>query len=209
MAHGQGYTGIRHRRGDLEVTATWCVDANRRVKQVALRLVNRGRRTLHLRLIGIAEWMMGASRRTAPHGAHRLRRLPRQRRAGAAVTASSPRCWARSATAPGVSAAARPFLRLAGGADEAEDWTCDRREFFDARGRLVLPDHWASAAAAGWTLARRCPRAPCCPPATATSGCSCWAMPTPRGGARLAAAAATARARLDPCALDACWAPSR
>jgi cyclic beta-1,2-glucan synthetase len=32
------------------------------------------------------------------------------------------------------------FLALAGDADETEDWSCDRRELFDARGRLVLPD---------------------------------------------------------------------
>ena len=38
------------------------------------------------------------------------------------------------------------------GVDEAEtviDWTCDRREFFDARGRLVLPDHLGQRSGAG------------------------------------------------------------
>jgi cyclic beta-1,2-glucan synthetase len=33
------------------------------------------------------------------------------------------------------------FFSLSGGLDDSEDWTCDRRECFDARGRLVLPDH--------------------------------------------------------------------
>ena len=30
-----------------------------------------------------------------------------------------------------------------------DDWTCDRREFFDARGRLVVPDHLGQRAGAG------------------------------------------------------------
>ncbi len=34
-------------------------------------------------------------------------------------------------------------------ADELEDWTCDRRECFDARGRLVLPDHFGEQQGAG------------------------------------------------------------
>ena len=62
VAHGQGTSLVSHRRGPLEVSVSWCVDAQHALKQVRLRLVNRGHRTLHLRIVGIAEWMMGANR---------------------------------------------------------------------------------------------------------------------------------------------------
>ena len=57
---------------------TWCVDAHSAVKQVEIRLVNRGHRTLHLRVIGLVEWMMGASRadRNTVHTARFSQRLP-------------------------------------------------------------------------------------------------------------------------------------
>ncbi len=62
VEHGQGFTRIAHRHGDLEVTASWCVDANTSVKQVQIALTNHGHKTLRLRVIGIAEWLMGANR---------------------------------------------------------------------------------------------------------------------------------------------------
>ena len=79
----------------------------------------------------------GAVSPAPARGARRRRRARRPR-----ASASSPRCCARSASARPASATAPPSSRLAGDADEAEDWTCDRRECFDARGRLVLPDHF-------------------------------------------------------------------
>ena len=36
-----------------------------------------------------------------------------------------------------------------GDSQPVDDWTCDRRECFDARGRLVLPDHFGNATGAG------------------------------------------------------------
>ena len=62
VAHGQGYSVISHRRGALDVSVTWCVDSESAVKQVRVRLVNRGHRTMQLRLVGIAEWILGAQR---------------------------------------------------------------------------------------------------------------------------------------------------
>ncbi|MDR3370948.1 GH36-type glycosyl hydrolase domain-containing protein [Rhodoferax sp.] len=129
VTHGQGFTRIAHRHGDLEVTATWCVDANTSVKQVQIDLVNHGHKTLHLRLIGIAEWLMGANRsdrstvRTAvmhQDGLIALLATQRERSAGFG-----------DGTA---------FLSVTDAGTHDEDWTCDRRECFDARGRLVLPD---------------------------------------------------------------------
>ena len=159
VRHGQGCTDISHRRGDLQVTASWCVDAETSVKQVQLRLVNHGQRTLHLRLIGIAEWMMGANRsdrstvRTA---------LVRQRLGGPASEAQdaghvAPRSPGRKLTALLCTQADRSagfgegtaFLGISGDADENEDWTCDRRECFDARGRLVVPDFFGKRQGSG------------------------------------------------------------
>ncbi|MDR3454503.1 MAG: glucoamylase family protein [Rhodoferax sp.] len=155
VSHGQGYSVISHRRADLEVTATWCVDAKTCVKQVQLRLVNRGAKALNLRVIGIVEWMMGASRSdrgTVLTALHR-QRLPAVKPPG--VDADSGReqkltallCTQRERAAGFGDGTA--FLGIAGAADEPEDWTCDRRECFDARGRLVLPDHFGRRSGAG------------------------------------------------------------
>jgi cyclic beta-1,2-glucan synthetase len=143
VSHGQGTSSISHRRGDLDVTASWCVDAQTSVKQVRLQLVNSGSKTLHLRLIGIAEWMMGANRtdRASVHTALYRQRLPRQKLTALLCTQRE-----RSASFGGGTA----FLGLAGPVDDAsEDWSCDRRECFDARGRLVLPDQFGQQQGGG------------------------------------------------------------
>jgi len=130
VAHGQGYTVIRHRRGDLAWTATWCVDPDTAVKQLWLQLHNHGPHALTLRLVGLAEWQLGAGRgdrRTVHTAAHRLR-WP-----GHASVVLMAHQRERSAGL----GEGHAFLALPG----ADDWTCDRREFFDARGALVLPDH--------------------------------------------------------------------
>ncbi|MBP6251201.1 MAG: carbohydrate-binding protein [Rubrivivax sp.] len=143
VAHGQGSSVIGHRHGDLEVTASWCVDPDTAVKQVRLRLVNRGHRTLHLRVIGIAEWLMGASRadRATVHtAAHQP--VPADDSNAQCVTAvTALLCTQRERSAGFGNGTA--FLALAaseGDMEDTIDWTCDRRECFDARGRLVLPD---------------------------------------------------------------------
>ena len=152
IAHGQGYTTVNHRRGELDVSATWCVDAVSAVKQVRLRLVNRGHRTQRLRAIGIAEWVMGAHRgdRASTRTA-----LVSQRLGGA--TAQDDEADARKLVALTCTQRDRSagfgdgtaFLALAVPADEAPDWTCDRRECFDARGRLVVPDHYGQHSGTG------------------------------------------------------------
>jgi cyclic beta-1,2-glucan synthetase len=153
IAHGQGRSVIEHRRGDLEVTASWCVDADTAVKQVRLHLANRGPRTLHLRVIGIAEWLMGAIRadRATVHTAryhHRL--LPVHRAAGIdapPIELTALLCTQRERAAGFGGGTA--FLALAGSEGDEADWTCDRREVFDARGRLVLPDAFAQSSGTG------------------------------------------------------------
>ncbi|MES2091978.1 MAG: glucoamylase family protein [Pseudomonadota bacterium] len=145
ISHGQGYSVIAHRRRDVEVTVSWCVDPATSVKQVHLMLVNRGQRTLQLRIIGMAEWMMGANRsdRSTVYTALHRQRLPAQK-----LTALL--CTQRECSAGFGEGTA--FLALASAStpsDDHEDWTCDRRECFDARGRLVLPDHFGQRSGGG------------------------------------------------------------
>ena len=142
VSHGAGQSVIGHRRGDLEVSVNWCVDAQASVKHVRLSLLNRGARTLELRVIGIAEWMMGAQRsdRATAHAS-----LFRQRLPDGKLTALL--CTQRECSAGFGEGTA--FLALAGPGDDEDDWTCDRRECFDARGRLVLPDHFGQQRGGG------------------------------------------------------------
>jgi cyclic beta-1,2-glucan synthetase len=142
VVHGQGYSVIWHRRGDAEVRVTWCVDPLLAVKQVQLRIVNRGTRTLRLRMAGIVEWAMGAGRadRGMVHTA-----LVRQRLPGGKLSALL--CTQREQSAGFGGGTA--FFALADTGDDDEDWTCDRRECFDARGRLQLPDHFGQQQGSG------------------------------------------------------------
>ena len=142
VTHGQGHSLIRHRRGDADVSVEWCVDAQTSVKQVRLQVTNRGARTLQLRMIGIAEWTMGASRadRSTVHTALYRQRLPEQKLSALLCTQRDRSAGFGDGTA---------FLALAGAAQDSEDWTCDRRECFDARGSLVLPDHFGQRSGSG------------------------------------------------------------
>jgi cyclic beta-1,2-glucan synthetase len=147
VAHGQGYSVITHRRGDLEVSAAWCVDPQTAVKQVRLRLVNRGHRTQRLRAIGIAEWIMGGSRsdRGSTETGSFTQRL--QSADGAAHRVTALTCTQRDRSAGFGDGTA--FLALQTAGDTAPDWSCDRRECFDARGRLVVPDDLGQRSGAG------------------------------------------------------------
>ena len=150
VSHGQGHSRISHRRGDLAVVVTWCVDADVAVKQVQVRITNHAARTQHLRLVGLVEWLMGANRtdRNTVHTAQYRQRLPDQ--VGPDGAPQARKLTALLATQRESSAGfgqGTAFLALAGSGDK--DWTCDRRECFDARGRSVLPDHFGQQAGEG------------------------------------------------------------
>ncbi len=162
VAHGQGYSVISHRRGDLEVSVAWCVDAETSVKQVRLRLVNRGHRTQRLRAIGIAEWIMGGSRadRGSTDTAAFTQHLPGNDASNnasidaktSAETTPPRRLTALTCTQRDRSAGfgeGSAFFALTTTGDDAPDWTCDRRECFDARGRLAVPDDFGQRSGAG------------------------------------------------------------
>ncbi|MBT3067487.1 GH36-type glycosyl hydrolase domain-containing protein [Rhodoferax sp. U11-2br] len=129
VSHGQGFTRIEHQQGELKVTATWCVDALSSIKQVQISLHNHGNKTLQLRLIGLVEWLMGANR--SDRSTVRSSLLRHQ--GHTALLATQRECAAGFGQGTA-------FLSLGHSAAASEDWTCDRSEFFDARGRLVVPD---------------------------------------------------------------------
>ncbi|MEO0003864.1 MAG: hypothetical protein RLZZ22_1556 [Pseudomonadota bacterium] len=146
VSHAPGQSVIRHRRGDLEMTASWCVDPQTSVKQVSLHLVNQGPRVLHLRVMALAEWMMGASRvdRNTVHTA-----LHRQRLSGAPAmerthqtepAATLTALLATQTEHAGGFGQGTAFLATLHSESETTDWTCDRREFFDTGGGLCWPD---------------------------------------------------------------------
>jgi len=152
VTHSQGTTRIHHQRGDVEVVATWCVDTEQAVKQVRLKLVNHGPRTQRLRVTAVVEWLMGAARadRHTVHTAHHRQAWPGA--PGAAASAPARRLLVLTATQREHAAGfggGTAFLALAGDAEGLHDWTCDRREAFDARGRPVLPDHWLQTSGSG------------------------------------------------------------
>ncbi|MBK6469185.1 MAG: carbohydrate-binding protein [Betaproteobacteria bacterium] len=145
VQHGQGQTRIGHRRGDLEVEASWCVDPVLAIKQVRLRVRNLGRRTQRLRVTALAEWMMGAARadRHTVHTARHRRRLDGAAARELLVLTATQREQA------GGFGSGTAFLALAGAPELLHDWTCDRREAYDARGRPLLPDHWLQTTGSG------------------------------------------------------------
>ncbi len=155
VTHGQGYTHISHTREALQITVTWCVDNLASHKQVHLQIVNTGQKTVTLRMVGMVEWMMGANRsdRSTVRTALFRQRLPDLKRSIDAFDAATEQKLTallftqreRSGGFGGGTA----FLAIANGAHETEDWTCDRRECFDARGRLVLPDYFGQRSGNG------------------------------------------------------------
>lgn len=142
VTHGQGYSVISHRRRDVAVTLTWCVDPQQPIKQLQVAIHNQGTQTLRLRVVGLVEWAMGAGRadRATVHTTALQQRLAQARLVALLATQGDASAGFGGSTA---------FFALAGPADEDEDWTCDRRECFDARGRLVLPDHFGRQHGAG------------------------------------------------------------
>lgn len=135
VAHGQGYSLVRHQRGDVTVTASWCVDAHHAVKQVWLRLENRGTRSLQLRVAAMAEWVMGAAR--SDRGTVHTGVLREDAEGQSLIALTATQADATAGYGGGTA-----FLAMRTQGNDAADWTCDRRECFDARGRLVLPDSY-------------------------------------------------------------------
>ena len=155
VAHGQGYSMIAHRHGELDVVVSWCVDPLTAIKQIRVRLINRGHRSLHLRVVGIAEWMMGASRidrQTVSTSLYRPVPDAVNQRAtafGAQPARQLSALLCRQSDRSAGFGEGTAFLAVSSPADDPEDWTCDRREVFDTLGAVVLPDQLSMASGAG------------------------------------------------------------
>ncbi|MBO9685136.1 MAG: carbohydrate-binding protein [Mitsuaria chitosanitabida] len=152
IEHGIGYTRSRQHLDDLTVELCWCVDKDASIKQVQVsiradargdgRVDGRGRR--RLRLVALAEWQLGSARSerlsvtthsdwltVGPIGAG----LPQPERAlSLQATQRDHLGGFGEATAALCIRPGSPQVRL-----DTQDWTCDRREFFDGAGRMVLP----------------------------------------------------------------------
>ena len=148
VEHGQGVTTIHHRRGNLEVSATWCVDAQLPLKQVRISVRNHGTRPAYLRAVGSMEWLMGAQRldRQTVHTAC----VPVQAPGAGALPIEA--LLATQCDAHAGFGGATAFLAVwRDGASDAHlvDWTCDRRELFDGRGQRALADRFSARAGLG------------------------------------------------------------
>lgn len=138
VSHGQGHTTITHRRGDLEVTAVWCVDTLTAIKQVRIVLVNHGHSRQHLRLLGMVEWQMGETRgqRATTFTTHTVSALADTQTTTLLCTQTEQ----AGGFGQGTAFFAMPVVNAPVPTDpDGPDWTCDRREFFDPQGQLVLP----------------------------------------------------------------------
>jgi len=148
VEHGPTGSSISHRRGGLAITLRWQVEPVAAARRVQISLSNVGDHSQRLRVLGAIEWLMGAvlvDRQSVRTSQTRLKGA-----GGAAVdvllaTQLDPQDGAARQTA---------FWTLltddAGGWEAiTPDWTCDRRELFDARGRRVWPDGFGRLAGQG------------------------------------------------------------
>lgn len=155
VCHGQGYSIVSHRFDDIEVTASWCIDAQLSVKQVRLRMVNRGHKAVQLRVVGIVEWMMGANR--ADRGTVSTAQI-RQSMDGPADQGAVSQLGdsktltcllaTQSEEAAGFGGGTA-FFAIDGAMIEVIDWTCDRREMIDSGGRIRVPQHFGRRSGSG------------------------------------------------------------
>ena len=136
VRHGQGYSVFQGIQAGLEVETTFFADtrAAAKIVQVTVRLEGSARR--RLRAVALVEWQLGDARgrrrtlETWKHPAH------------AAVLAR------QQETRDGYGGST-VFLAMAGTSSKL-NWTCDRSEFFDALGQLVLPTELAGQSGGGF-----------------------------------------------------------
>jgi len=135
VTHGQGFSRITHSHDGLRVSVTWCVDMKLALKQVQVQVTNLGPRVRHLRVVAMAEWLLGAQRadRAGVHTEHLQQTWNEQPLTTLLATQMDASDGFGQSTA---------FLQTVGEPGEPADWTCDRRELFNAMGQIVLPDRF-------------------------------------------------------------------
>ena len=125
VRHGQGYSVFEGMQGGVQIETSFFAAPDEAVKLVQVRLsLERGGRR-RLRVLGMLEWQMGDARgrrRTLQTWSH-----PQQ-----------PAVFAQQQESGDGFGANTVFLGISGVLSDLE-WTCDRSEFFDPLGRMVLP----------------------------------------------------------------------
>jgi len=151
VEHGPGSSRIEQilenadGRACVDVATTWCVASQSAVKRVSITLRNVGPRDFDLRLVGVVEWMMGSVRGDRRSVSTALSRLHEGKAPIDLLLATQ-----HDAHDGHGGETAFLALHVAGEPSAAlDDWTCDRRELFDARGRGTLPDQLGQRAGAG------------------------------------------------------------
>ncbi|MES3001070.1 MAG: glucoamylase family protein [Pseudomonadota bacterium] len=126
VRHGQGYSTFETSQNGLLLETTFLADVADPVKLVSIRITNESARGRKLRAVALVEWMMGAG-------------LADRRTVHTWKADDMPVLFARQRQARAGFGGCTGFLALAGGQTRVR-WTCDRSEFFDDVGKLVLPD---------------------------------------------------------------------
>jgi cyclic beta-1,2-glucan synthetase len=137
VRHGQGYSAFESVHGGLKVETTYFADINDPIKLVQLRLHNQGSETRQLRALAMVEWQMGGAR-------HERRTVRTWKSDAQALTAVFAKQRESRAGFGGNTA----FLSAAGLPGPLQ-WTCDRSEFFDSAGQLVIPAALGQSATGG------------------------------------------------------------
>lgn len=148
VEHSPAGSRISHQRGELRVTLSWQVDPELAVRRVQLTLTNGAEHSRRLRVLGVIEWLLGAvlvDRQSV--------RTSHARLMGAGGLPVDALLATQLDQHDGAAGQTAFWLLQADGADGHDavtpDWTCDRRELFDARGRRVWPDSFARQAGHG------------------------------------------------------------
>jgi cyclic beta-1,2-glucan synthetase len=155
VEHGPGWSAATHVEDGIEVSLQVCVDRDARIKQSHLRLrhAKPGGRVRRLRVVAAAFWQLGArwadraSVQTAPHWCS-----PATSDDDLTAARNALALLATQTDAGTGFAGSTAFLALRPARAQAAwgyDWTCDRRELFDARGRAVVPEAFGQRSGSG------------------------------------------------------------
>ena len=125
VRHGQGYSVFECMYGQLELETTFFVDMKDSVKFIHIQLHNTGSRKRHLRAHGLVEWQMGATRKD-------------RRTVGVWKSKDRPVLYAQQCESRSGFGESTAFLAVVG-LPETIQWTCDRSEFFNSAGQMVMP----------------------------------------------------------------------
>jgi cyclic beta-1,2-glucan synthetase len=134
VTHCAGKTRFVHQRGDLAIEFTVSVHPQASAKCLGLRLTHQGKRARRLRLVAMVEWIMGAQRRD------RLTLMTE-------YCPNQQAILARQLEHEGGFGEGTAFLMQHG--LPTRQWTCDRREFFNAEGHLQWPPALAGSHGCG------------------------------------------------------------